>query len=622
MNDGQIRLTNDAVPPQSRADGQRAPLAAITAADNQTLLNNRSGLSGANGASVSLESGYMRFDSAYSDAAGGGHGHGHHAWRHHGHHGHHSDHSDACAPSVQPIDIEVLQLEQELLVLFEQVNELIQTRAAECQASSCAPLDNSNQPDSSLPHDNLNQSNSSTPDSPVDTGAAGSDTAGGVPAGGQDAGTGSVPEVPAAGGSSAGTGSAVDVPTYNNLSAHDQIVQTDPELSKVLNDAQGRMSASGFAQFNEAVEQAWSSGNYFDNLSLMRAATGQLQSGGASESDKTAANDLTLNDLPHDDAVYTNLLKMNQALSDAAQNSSGFTSTGKFSTQGNQIIGPDGKVFIPAGSTLGQAQDGPTASVLNNGGNTVRLFIPHNPDDVPAFEKAIQDITSKGDVVIIAADVDPNGHQTGQTLSGSNLTAFEGMWGTLAAQYKDNPNVWLNTMNESGDFNSAKDPAWLAQQVGMIQAIRATGNNNIIVVDDSCWGQGATAGASSALAAYAPQLEQAAGGNLVGDVHVYEGGDQSQAATKISDAIDAIRSQGMPVMIGETGIWPTSNEPGMLASLSVGEQKGVGVLPLISGDTADGTFVPDFIADQNAFPDLRNDVLAYWQNVNQANATA
>ncbi len=405
------------------------------------------------------------------------------------------------------------------------------------------------------------------------------------------------------------------------MSPQEQIAATDPELNNILSNVNSsQMSQSGAAQFNQIVQQDWSGGQIADDYSLMQTAIGQFQQAGGSSSDVATANNLLTTDIPNDDAVYTNQLQMNQALANIAPDYPVTSASGQYSTQGDQIIAPDGKPFIPVGGQVDWTQNYDPSPVIDNGANSVRMFIPHDPSQMPEFEQAVQQITAKGDVAILTATVDPNGHETGNVLTGAELNGLENMWSTLASQYKNNPNVWFDTLNESGGTN-ANDPNWLAQEQGVIGAIRSTGNNNMIMVDDSGWGQGATNGGTSALAANAKALEQTSD-NIIGSLHIYQGGDELDDETKIQTAVDAIQSQGLPVMLGETGLWPAGNKGSMLAAMQVGEQDDIGRIELISGDGGNNSFVGDFITDASAIPDVRSAVLADWQAGQAENAAA
>lgn len=58
-----------------------------------------------------------------------------------------------------------------------------------------------------------------------------------------------------------------------------------------------------------------------------------------------------------------------------------------------------------------------------------------------------------------------------------------------ATTYKDEPRVWFNILNEP---NESSKTNWRAMHRPAIEAIRATGNKSIIIVDSSFWGQDVT----------------------------------------------------------------------------------------------------------------------------------
>jgi hypothetical protein len=258
---------------------------------------------------------------------------------------------------------------------------------------------------------------------------------------------------------------------------------------------------------------------------------------------------------------------------------------GKFHTVGAQIIGPDGKAFVPEGINDSDAQGAvystvQIAEMAQQGANTLRVFVSADSLVVGSHaQQELQQQMAAADAnkmaIILTYSPNPTGgaNTTGQVLSGAELTKAEHTLSTLAKTYKDSSNVWLDTMNESGSWEKPVDPAWLTEQKALIGAIRSIGNKSIIVMDDSKLGQGATAGEDpkkgSGLTAYAKELEAAAGGNLVGDVHVYQTGPTATDTPHIKAALEAIQNAGMPALIGETGLWPSeAANNGMMASFA------------------------------------------------------
>jgi hypothetical protein len=158
-------------------------------------------------------------------------------------------------------------------------------------------------------------------------------------------------------------------------------------------------------------------------------------------------------------------------------------------------------------------------------------------------------LTAKGIVVEIANFNSPvEGVATGDQL------AQEINWFTqLATYYKDNPYVWFGTDNEPSDASSGgKAPAGsvTAEQVAAYNAIRATGNKTIVVLE------GATR-ATLHPNAYSTMT------NVVWDAHFYNwtSGYSTDMAALQADFLKVIAPQQaiksadgiVPIIIGEFG---------------------------------------------------------------------
>lgn len=77
------------------------------------------------------------------------------------------------------------------------------------------------------------------------------------------------------------------------------------------------------------------------------------------------------------------------------------------------------------------------------------------------------------------------GNSASLTPTGSLLTSITNFWASMAAQFKNNPYAWIGTLNELGSYPDP--PSQSAYHLALYNAIRATGNNNVI---DLCSGAG------------------------------------------------------------------------------------------------------------------------------------
>jgi len=282
-----------------------------------------------------------------------------------------------------------------------------------------------------------------------------------------------------------------------------------------------------------------------------------------------------------------------------------------FTFKGPQIIDPQGKPFIPIGSnvngpnfvwqgaTLGQS--GIAASTWH--WNTVRVnacfsqgcengggYHFNNNNDLTSI---VNEYTAKHIVVII----DLQQYNPGTYPNVADAITW---WKGTASQYKNNPYVWFNLLNEPG-----ADPSTLAQwnnvTAQIADVIRGLGISNVIVADGSSYGQEAgdwtcnlVNPANSGILTYGPQLEKTYG-PIVFSMHAYSmwgGGSQgcssSQLDARLGNYIDMVQAKGLPLILGETGSEPTAAEnqswevgqiPATQTVFRVVPGKGVGVLP-------------------------------------------
>ena len=140
---------------------------------------------------------------------------------------------------------------------------------------------------------------------------------------------------------------------------------------------------------------------------------------------------------------------------------------GRFTIVGGDIVGPDGRTFIPMGANVavrqGRFETGyafnwnGTATdrvddVIAWGWNTVRATLVCTPDGEPTFDELnagidafIEEYTSKGIVVMVECH-DITGKNYRET--DKEVQALYPFWDRLASKWADNPYVWFNYFNE------------------------------------------------------------------------------------------------------------------------------------------------------------------------------
>jgi len=182
-----------------------------------------------------------------------------------------------------------------------------------------------------------------------------------------------------------------------------------------------------------------------------------------------------------------------------------------------------------------------------------------NGEPIPFYENLgtvaenVAAYTGRGCVVILEEH-----EQTGSYHTGDQLTALAEYWAGLARIWGDQPLVWLNPANEPGGHSSA-EPAetdrWVAQHQAVIDAVRAAGGRNVIVIDCHFWGQDVgewnddmVEEAKSALLGQAQRLTDPLD-RLVFAVHFYD--QWVYGVAKMEDYLDRVRATGRAVIVGE-----------------------------------------------------------------------
>jgi cellulase (glycosyl hydrolase family 5)/fibronectin type III domain protein len=156
------------------------------------------------------------------------------------------------------------------------------------------------------------------------------------------------------------------------------------------------------------------------------------------------------------------------------------TGSGVFTVSNGQVIGPDGVPFHPKGFNVYQGNN----TVTSTGAPLTTLF-PHvnfirqaTFDPLPSaatMAPFVNNMTANRIVVLIEHHVGAGGGVP--PLTGSALAAENAWFASIATAFIGNPFVWFGTINEPSGPGSELS----AQQLSNYNAIRGTGNNNIIV---------------------------------------------------------------------------------------------------------------------------------------------
>ncbi|MDU8606312.1 cellulase family glycosylhydrolase [Pseudomonas amygdali] len=188
------------------------------------------------------------------------------------------------------------------------------------------------------------------------------------------------------------------------------------------------------------------------------------------------------------------------------------------------------------------------------GGGTLRFQMTHDQiKDARQMDK-LRALLSEGDKqgVKVQFTFRDNANQGGgNVLTGEKLKQASADISNVVKKFGSRTSFVLDTFNQGGK-SASQD--WADMQTTLIKAARNSGYKGTIVVEDSNWGGGLTAGPQSGLVKFADQLKAANGEDnpaLIGSFHVYA--RESEASSRLGKQIKALREAGYKFQIGEVG---------------------------------------------------------------------
>jgi Cellulase (glycosyl hydrolase family 5) len=236
--------------------------------------------------------------------------------------------------------------------------------------------------------------------------------------------------------------------------------------------------------------------------------------------------------------------------------------TGNYSVVNGTIIGPNGQPFDGKGLAVyaPQLSQSQAAAIMQEmpGLNFIRLTSIPATDSPADIQADIQDFQSINPNVVVEVEDHTYMGSTDTPLEGAALTTEENWYSQIAAANVNNPNVWFGTANEPND--SSDEQEVVNQEVGIYNAIRGAGSNNMVMLEAD---GGGTFGPQQA-----DPSAYAAMNNVAWDIHFY--GGVTNGDTSVSDNVSAIQSeaggangitesngsggqQNIPVIVGEYG---------------------------------------------------------------------
>ena len=199
--------------------------------------------------------------------------------------------------------------------------------------------------------------------------------------------------------------------------------------------------------------------------------------------------------------------------------------------------------------------------------------------------------------------VNENGERT--LLTGLNpleqdfYPAYKTKMQAIARHFRDQPEVWLEVWNEPFHWNNQNNYShelWLESMEDMVDNLRESGFDNIILVPGNEQGQ-----SEAALLAKGQELMETRP-NLLFDLHAYEKWlvDQSEAA--IWQRIQELKNQNLPLLFGEIGVHNVSDLMPVLPFLNAANSAQVSVLAWLwnqNSDDRNALLTDDGVANAN-----------------------
>ncbi|WP_440785302.1 cellulase family glycosylhydrolase [Pseudomonas syringae] len=219
-----------------------------------------------------------------------------------------------------------------------------------------------------------------------------------------------------------------------------------------------------------------------------------------------------------------------------------------------EVVSHGGANVVPDDITTPAAATQMIQNLKAIGGGTLRIQMTHDQiQDARQIDKlrALLNEGGKQGVKVQFTFRDSANQGSGNVLTGEKLKQASTDISNVVKKFGSHTGFVLDTFNQGGK-SASKD--WADMQSTLIKSARDAGYKGSIVVEDSNWGGGLTAGPESGLVKFADQLKAANGdGNpaLIGSFHVYA--RESEASSRLASQIKALKNAGYKLQIGEVG---------------------------------------------------------------------
>lgn len=243
---------------------------------------------------------------------------------------------------------------------------------------------------------------------------------------------------------------------------------------------------------------------------------------------------------------------------------------------GTRILEANGSPFVMRGTnhahTWYTSQTGSFSAIKAAGANTVRVVLsggrwtPNTAADVAN----VITLCKQNRLICVLENHDTTGYgeQSGAYTLDQAVTYWIGLKSVLTGQES---HVVVNLGNEPFG-NNAVTPGWTQATSAAVTRMRAAGFEHLLMVDAPNWGQdwrGEMRDNAAAVLAADPQH------NTVFSVHMYGVYD---TAAEINAYLDAFRTAGLPLVIGEFGHLHSDGDPDEDTILAQAQARGIGYL--------------------------------------------
>lgn len=243
---------------------------------------------------------------------------------------------------------------------------------------------------------------------------------------------------------------------------------------------------------------------------------------------------------------------------------------------GTRVIEADGSPFVMRGTnhahTWYASRTSSFAAIKAAGANTVRVVLsggrwtPNTADDVAG----VIALCKQNRLICVLENHDTTGYgeQSGAYTLDQAVTYWIGLKSVLAGQEN---HVVVNIGNEPFG-NNAVTPGWTQATSAAVTRLREAGFEHLIMVDAPNWGQdwqGVMRDDAATVLAADPRR------NVVFSVHMYGVYD---TAAEITAYLDAFRTAGLPLVIGEFGHLHSDGDPDEDTILAQAQSRGLGYL--------------------------------------------